>query len=127
MKPVVNFTYINENDQKIICEIHVIPYIFSTSRCDPIVLVRGCLPQHSRTYIQAYEYKRAYTKLSGLSHNELYAYLWYYSLRSNKTGYGGKIPRLTHKIEIQLLLVTKSCTLCSSRSRRPVRKLTPWG
>jgi hypothetical protein len=30
---------------------------------------------------------------------------------------------LTHKISIQLHLVAESCTICSSRSRRPVRKL----
>jgi hypothetical protein len=34
-----------------------------------------------------------------------------------------KLTRLAHKIAIQLLLVAESCTICSSRSRRPVRKL----
>jgi hypothetical protein len=34
-----------------------------------------------------------------------------------------KLTRLTHKITIQLHLVAKSCTICSSRSRQPVRKL----
>jgi len=34
-----------------------------------------------------------------------------------------KITRLIHKIAIQLHLVSMSCTICSSRSRRPVRKL----
>jgi len=34
-----------------------------------------------------------------------------------------KLTRLTHKIAIQLHLVSESCTICSSRSRRPVRKL----
>jgi hypothetical protein len=34
-----------------------------------------------------------------------------------------KLTRPTHKIAIQLHLVAKSCTICSSRSRRPVRKL----
>jgi hypothetical protein len=34
-----------------------------------------------------------------------------------------KLTRLTHKIAIQLHLVVESCTICSSRSRRPVRKL----
>jgi hypothetical protein len=38
-----------------------------------------------------------------------------HSLRSN--------TRLTHKIAIQLHLVAESCTICSSLSRRPVRKL----
>jgi len=34
-----------------------------------------------------------------------------------------KLTRLTHKIAIQLHLMAQSRTICSSRSRRPVRKL----
>jgi hypothetical protein len=34
-----------------------------------------------------------------------------------------KLTRLTHKIAVQLHVVAESCTICSSRSRRPVRKL----
>jgi hypothetical protein len=34
-----------------------------------------------------------------------------------------KFTRLIHKIAIQLHLVAESCTICSSRSKRPVRKL----
>jgi hypothetical protein len=34
-----------------------------------------------------------------------------------------KLTRLTHKTAIQLHLVAESCTICSSLSRRPVRKL----
>jgi hypothetical protein len=34
-----------------------------------------------------------------------------------------KLTRLTHKIAILPHLVAESCTICSSRSRRPVRKL----
>jgi hypothetical protein len=34
-----------------------------------------------------------------------------------------KLTRLTYKIAIQLHLVAESCTICSSLSRRPVRKL----
>jgi hypothetical protein len=34
-----------------------------------------------------------------------------------------KLIRLTLKIAIKLQLVAESCTICSSRSRRPVRKL----
>jgi hypothetical protein len=34
-----------------------------------------------------------------------------------------KFTRLTHKITIQLQLVAESCTICSSPSRWPVRKL----
>jgi hypothetical protein len=33
------------------------------------------------------------------------------------------LNRLTHKIAIQLHLVAESCTICSSRSGRPVREL----
>jgi hypothetical protein len=35
-----------------------------------------------------------------------------------------KRTRLTHKIAMQLHLVAESCTICSSSSRRPVRKLS---
>jgi hypothetical protein len=34
-----------------------------------------------------------------------------------------KLTRVTHKIAIQLHLVADNCTICSSRSSRPVRKL----
>jgi hypothetical protein len=34
-----------------------------------------------------------------------------------------KLTRLTHKIAIQVHLVAQSCTICSFRSWRPVRKL----
>jgi len=39
-----------------------------------------------------------------------------------------KPTRLTHKVAIQLHRVAESRTICSCRSRRPVRKLldTPW-
>jgi len=45
------------------------------------------------------------------------------SLRSNKTVTATKLTRLTHKIAIQLHLVAQSCTICISRSVRPVLKL----
>jgi hypothetical protein len=45
-----------------------------------------------------------------------------HSLRSNTKGYGCKNGRVTHKIAIQLHLLAESCTICSSRSRWPVRK-----
>jgi len=34
-----------------------------------------------------------------------------------------KLTRLTHKTALQLHLVSGRCTICSSRFRRPVRKL----
>jgi hypothetical protein len=37
-----------------------------------------------------------------------------------------KLTRLIHKIAIQLHLVAESCTICSSRSRWPFRKLLDW-
>jgi hypothetical protein len=54
--------------------------------------------------------------------NEIYAYNNKHSLRSNTKDYA-KLTRLTHKIAIQLHLVAQSCTIYSSRSRRPVQKL----
>jgi len=57
--------------------------------------------------------------------NEIYAYLWYYSLKSNTKGQrvmATKLTRLTHKITIQVHLVAESYTIRSSLSRRPVRK-----
>jgi len=35
---------------------------------------------------------------------------------------GAELAILTHKITMQLYLVAESCTICSSRSRLPVRK-----
>jgi hypothetical protein len=35
-----------------------------------------------------------------------------------------KLTRLAHKIAIQLHLVAENCTICTSRCRRPVRKLS---
>jgi hypothetical protein len=64
-----------------------------------------------------------YPKVSGLGHNEINNNNKH-SFRSNKNSYDGKkLTRLTHKIAIQLHLVGESCTIFSSRSRRPVRKL----
>jgi len=38
-------------------------------------------------------------------------------------GMAAKLTGLTHKIAKQLHPVAESCIICSSRSRRPVRKL----
>jgi hypothetical protein len=69
-------------------------------------------------------YTRVYPKVSGLSHNEI---------NNNKTTnirleatqrvMAAKLTRLTYKRAIQLHLFAESCTICSSRSRRPVRKI----
>jgi hypothetical protein len=73
---------------------------------------------------------RAYPKFSGLSHNEVNNNNNNnnnnnkHSLRSNTKCYGGKThTRLTYKIAVQLHVVAESGTICSSRSRRPVRKV----
>jgi hypothetical protein len=39
---------------------------------------------------QAQTNTSVYPNVSGLSHKEIYAYLLYYSLRSNTKGYGGR-------------------------------------
>jgi len=55
--------------------------------------------------------------------NIIYAYNNKYSLRTTKSVMAAKPTRLTHKIAIKLPLVAERCTICSFRSRRPVRKL----
>jgi hypothetical protein len=45
------------------------------------------------------------------------------SWEATKRVRAAKLTRLTHKIMLQLHLVADSCTICSSCSRRPVRKL----
>jgi hypothetical protein len=74
--------------------------------CTPSCRIRGCIQ-----------------KFPDWVDKEIYAYNNKHSLKSNTKGYGGKLTRLTHKIVIQLHLVAESSTICSSRSRRPVRKL----
>jgi hypothetical protein len=67
------------------------------------------------TYIHTY-IRGCNQKFPDWVDEEIYAYNNKHS-RTNTKGYGGK----THKIAIQLHLVAESCTICSSRSRRPVR------
>jgi hypothetical protein len=56
--------------------------------------------------------------------NEMYAYKNKHSLRTNTKRYGDKTHYwVTHKIAIHLHLMVENCTVCSSRCRRPVRKL----
>jgi hypothetical protein len=63
--------------------------------------------------------RRCIQKFPDWVDNEIYAYNNKHALRSITKGYGSK----THKTAIQLHLVAESCTICSSRFRRPVRKL----
>jgi hypothetical protein len=87
--------------------------------CNPTAELPGCVRLSSdsvRTYIT-----RVYPNVSGLSHNEIYAYntRW----EGTQRVMAANLTRLTHKIAIQLHLVAESCTICSSRSMRPVRRL----
>jgi hypothetical protein len=66
---------------------------------------------------------RVYPKVSGLSHNEIYAYLWYCSLRSNTKSYGSRTHQTDSQNSDTTALVAESSTICSSCSRWPVRKL----
>jgi hypothetical protein len=71
-----------------------------------LLLLRGCIQ-----------------KLPDWVDNEIYAYNNKHLLGSNTKVMAAKLTRLTHKIAIQLRLVAENCTICSSRSRWPVRKL----
>jgi len=53
----------------------------------------------------------------------VYAYAINTRLEATRVVMAAELTRLTHKIAIKLRLVAESCTICSSRSRRPVRKL----
>jgi hypothetical protein len=71
-------------------------------------------------------YTRVYPKVSVLSRNEINYYYYYYykhSLKPRQRVTAAKLTRLIHKIAIQLHLLAESCTICSARLGRPVRKL----
>jgi hypothetical protein len=84
--------------------------VLRTENKNSISLPNECNTQHIRGCIQTFP---------DWIDKDIYAYLWYYSLRSNTKGYGAKLTRMIHKIAIQLRLLAESCTICSSRSRRP--------
>jgi hypothetical protein len=71
-------------------------------------------PQHLRRRIQ---------KSPDWVDSEIYAYNNKHSLKATQEVTVAKLTRLTHKITIQLDLVAERFNICSSRSRRPVRKL----
>jgi hypothetical protein len=62
---------------------------------------------------------RMYPKFPYLIDNEMNNNKNKHLLRSNTKDYGGKLTRLTHKIAIQLRLVTENCTIYNSSSRWP--------
>jgi hypothetical protein len=76
------------------------------------------LNPRSSNSIVSYTCTRVYPKVSGLSRTTINT-RW----EAIQRVMAAKLSRLTHKIAIQLHLVAESCTICSSRSRRPVRKL----
>jgi hypothetical protein len=79
----------------------LVPYHITIRRhnTEDLDLIRGCFQMFPEGVV-----------------NEIYAYkgLWVMV---------AKLIRPTHRIAIQLHLVAESCTICSSRSRLPVRKL----
>jgi hypothetical protein len=81
---------------------------------------RGVSPHFPLFQLQNYFIlsTRVYPKISGRSHNEINT--WW---EATQRIMAAKLTRLTHKIAIQLHLVTESCTICSCRSKLPVRKL----
>jgi hypothetical protein len=69
-------------------------------------------------------YTTVYPKVSGLSCNEINNTTTINtSWEATQRVIVAKLTRLTHKIAIKLHLVAESCTICNSRTRRPVRKL----
>jgi hypothetical protein len=62
---------------------------------------------------------RVYTKVSGQSHNKQRRR----RQKATQRFMVAELTRLTHRTAIQLHLVAESCTICSSRSRRPVWKI----
>jgi hypothetical protein len=73
------------------------------------------------THTHTHTLTRLFPKVSGLSHNEITTIntRW----EATQRVMAAKLTRLTHKIAIQLHLLAESCIICSSRSRRSVRKL----
>jgi hypothetical protein len=68
--------------------------------------VRGCIQKFSDWVIMKYKFTTINTR-------------W----EATQRVMAEKLTTLTHKIAMQLHLVAESCTICSSRSRWPVRKL----
>jgi hypothetical protein len=66
------------------------------------------------------QHKRAYPRVSGLSHKETTINI---RCEATQRVMAARLTRPTHKIAIQLHVMAESCTTCSSRSRRLVRKL----
>jgi hypothetical protein len=84
----------------------------------PRVCVCVCVCVSVCTYVRT----RVYSKVSGLSRTEITATTntrW----EATQRIMAAKLTRLTHKIAMQLHLVAESCTICSSLSRQPARKL----
>jgi len=71
-----------------------------------------------RTYVRV-----CIQKFPDWVNNEIYAYSNKQSLWATQRVMAAKFTTITHKIAIQMHLEAESCTICSPRSSRPVRKL----
>jgi hypothetical protein len=85
---------------------HVDKLLRSTVFIDSSNAVRGCIQKFPNWVITKYTLTTTNTR-------------W----EATQRVMVAKLTRLTHKIAIQLHLVAESCTICSSRSRRPVLEL----
>jgi hypothetical protein len=70
-----------------------------------IIIVRGCI-QKFPDWVDKYTLAKINTRWEAI-----------------RSVMAAKLTRLTHKIAIELHVVAESCTICSSRSRRSIRKL----
>jgi hypothetical protein len=99
-----------------------LPLFFKNVAVSPAPPSYPYFPEKTKVYL-AYMCIRGYIQtFPDWVDNEIYAYSNKRSLRSKKGVMAAKLTRLTHKIAIQVNLVAEICTICSSRSRRPVRK-----
>jgi hypothetical protein len=78
-------------------------------------------PQRALVAMSVFHYTRVIQKFPDWVNNEIYAYntRW----EATQVVVAAKVTGMTHKIAIQLHFVVESCTICSSGSRWPVRKL----
>jgi hypothetical protein len=82
----------------------------------------SCARAHTRarnTYIHTYEGVSRSFRTESIIKSTTINTRW----EATQRVMAAKLTRLPHKIEIQLHLVAESCTICSSRSGRPVRTL----
>jgi hypothetical protein len=84
---------------------------------------RRCSIYKEQHNTEKQERRRVYPKVSGSITKQTKTTTINTRWEATQRVMAAKFTRLTHKIAIQLHLLAESCTICSSRSRRPVRKL----